>query len=269
MDTLDTEGITITKHTNEEVTLTAKASEIESLREDLNALVEHVKALVSAQQETTTTTTDTADEAHDEATDEAPAPQVNVSTGNSVGSVKHGDADPHGFVPSSVTVTRPEAPPEPEPEPEPQPEPQQPGVITHDGVAVNVASITSDDYPKTANGIRPSEDPSKYRRGRYNTRLADRIVLESLIAYHKWEIVVGSSPNNGVAIDYPTNPARSLRDWIAFSTGYSMSVSQVRSTLKRLVAGQFVVLNATGKYGKKDAYSLDTNSPAIRQRLTA
>lgn len=242
-------SITIAKTTNEEVTLSTQTNEIEALRQQIDALMQSVKAIAEAQG---TTVPDTDDETDETDVPSRPAP---VSTGNSIGAVQHGEPDAHGFVPSSVTVVRPDAPPEPEPEPEPE-------VVVPEGIeaqreSYNTNGVTVDSWPQPVSGVRQAEDPSKYSRGRWSERPANHNVLRGLVAYTKWMVVQGNDPQMGCVIDASRHPHRSLRDWIAMDTGYTMSVSQVRTTLKRLVAAGLVQINVTGKYGKQDAYSLN------------
>ena len=257
MDTKTMGGFTITKDTKEEVTLTTNSTEVEALRADLNALMEAVKALAAGEVEG-------ADTMYDDTPEPGDTPPAHVTPEQ----VTQGDPDDSGFIPSSFAVVRPDAPPEPEPEPVVEtPAPVADGDVNRSAYDVSDVTVTS--CPEVVSGVRPAEDTSKHSRGRWRSGLADATVMNGLAAYTKWQVVNGASPENGVTIDRPANVTLSLRDWIAYSTGYTMTAAQVRTTLKRLVGYGWVVVNATGKYGKQDAYSLnETAAPVVNRWLT-
>lgn len=240
---MDTKGFTITTNTttNEEVTLNTTTDDVTALREQIESLKEIVLGLASTVAESKE---DRGTESHDSVTsgDESVPEKVSLS-------YEVGGPDPHGLIPSVVEAIRPDAPVEPEPEPEPD-------------VAATVGDADVDDFPKTVNGVRPSEDDSIYLPGRWSARRGDHVVAKALGDYIKWATARGMTPLGtggafGITIDN-SHPISSLLDWIAFSSNNRrMTKAQARTALLRMESNGHV--KRVGKSGKQDLWTIDPN----------
>lgn len=236
-------GFTITTNTttNEEVTVNTTTDDVTALREQIASLKEIVMGLASAvadkqtEQESETHESDTSG-------DESVTETVSLS-------YEVGGPDPHGLIPSVVEAIRPDAPVEPEPEPEPD-------------VAVTVGDVDTTAYPKSVNGVRPSEDDSIYLPGRWSSRRGDHAVAKGLGDYIKWVTARGAIGRGtggaiGITID-STHPSNSLLDWIAFSSNNRrMTKAQARTALLRMESNGHV--KRVGKSGKQDLWTIDPN----------
>lgn len=230
-------GFTITTNTttNEAVTVNTTTDDVTALREQIASLKEIVMGLASAvadkqtEQESETYESDTSG-------DESVTETVSLS-------YEVGGPDPHGLIPSVVEAIRPDAPVEPEPEPEPD-------------VAVTVGAADSAAYPRSVNGVRPSEDDSIYLPGRWSSRRGDHAVAKGLGDYIKWAASRGVGGTLALTID-DVHPTSSLLDWIAFSGNRRMTKPQVRTALLRMESNGHV--KRVGKRGKQDLWTIDPN----------
>jgi hypothetical protein len=234
---MDPNGFTITTNTTEEVTLTTTTDDITALREQIAALTNIVSNLAAA-----------SPAKQDD--DTAPEAEVTLTSGEVVEVVltsSQGDADDHGFVPSTVDVMRPDAPPEPEPEPEPEP-------------AVATGDADPDSYPTIVNGVRPSEDVNIWGPSRISASRGNHAVARGIGAYTQWQISRGFMATGITITD--RLPANSLLDWIAFSSNIRMSKAQARTALLRMEEEGHVKRN--GKSGKQDLWMIDPNGGFTR-----
>ena len=240
-------GFTIKTNTTEEVTVNTTATDetlplddINALREQIASLKEVVLGLASAvadKEAAEPVSHDSDTSGHeDEPIVVEPEPPALTAT--------HGDADAHGFVPSTVEVVRPDAPPEPEPEPV---------VTTAD---VDTSGVDEDAYPKMVSGVRPSEDTNIYMPARLSARRGNHAVAAGLGAYAKWAVARGVS-HTGITIS-DRSPSMCLLDWIAYAANTRMTKPQVRTALLRMEKGGHVS-RALGKRGKQDLWTIDPN----------
>lgn len=235
---MDQNGFTITTNTTEEVTLTTTTDDITALREQIAALTNIVSNLAAA-----------SPAKHDD-DDTTPEVEVTLPSGEVVEVVltsSQGDPDDHGFVPSTVDVMRPDAPPEPEPEPEPEP-------------AVATGDADPDSFPTIANGVRPSEDVNIWGPSRISASRGDHAVARGIGSYMKWQAARGGRAV-GITIT-GRNPSNSLLDWIAFSSNIRMSKAQARTALLRMEEQGNVKRN--GKSGKQDLWMIDPSGGFTR-----
>jgi hypothetical protein len=231
-------GFTITTNTttNEEVTVNTTTDDVILLRDQIESLKEIVMGLASAVADKQV---EDEVESHDSDTsgDESVPETVTLS-------YDVGGPDPHGIIPSVVEAIRPDAPVEPEPEPEPEPT-----------VDANVGDADADTYPKSINGVRPSQDVSLYQPSRWSARRGDHTVAKGLGEYIKWAAARGDN-RVGMVIDSP-HPSLSLLDWIAFTSGRRMTKPQARTALLRMESNGHV--KRVGKSGKQDLWTIDPN----------
>lgn len=234
---MDPNGFTITTNTTEEVTLTTTTDDITALREQIAALTNIVSNLAAA----SPTKQDD---------DTTPEEEVTLPSGEVVEVVltsSQGDPDDHGFVPSTVDVMRPDAPPEPEPEPEPEP-------------AAATGDADPGSYPEFVNGVRPSEDANIWGASRVSASRGNHAVARGIGAFTKWQVAQGATAT-GITIT-SGRPAHSLLDWIAFSSNIRMSKAQARTALLRMEEEGHVKRN--GKSGKQDLWMIDPNGGFTR-----
>lgn len=235
---MDQNGFTITTNTTEEVTLTTTTDDITALREQIAALTNIVSNLAAA-----------SPAKQDD--DTAPEAEVTLPSGEVVEVVltsSQGDPDDHGFVPSTVDVMRPDAPPEPEPEPEPEP-------------AADHGDADPGSYPTIVNGVRPSEDVNIWGPSRISASRGNHAVARGIGAYTQWQVARGNTGGGGITITGRL-PQYSLLDWIAFSSNIRMSKAQARTALLRMEEEGHVKRN--GKSGKQDLWMIDPNGGFTR-----
>jgi hypothetical protein len=244
--------ITTTNTTNEEVTLTTSTSDIQALRDQIDALSQVVKNL--AERASTVTNDDDEATVNVEATgdDESHEDEATVSVTELT--YDSGDADEHGFVTATVGMLRPDAPVAPEPEVA-----ETPDYVAQasDGSTINAAGIDPDFRPEMANGVRPSDNTAIYsQRGRYPERRANLMIINALAAQAKWVVANSWHPSIvGCVIHAKRDLAASLSDWIPVTNGLIMTSAQIRTALNRLVAENSVMI--TGKRGKQHVYQIN------------